>query len=85
MDPRMQAFIQQEQEKAKLQNVIHEINEKCWDVSYFRRPKCSAMLYFCYFRLVLMGNQATKLMAEQKTVLITAWTDSLTQTFSLYR
>ena len=84
MDPRMQAFIQQEQEKAKLQNVIHEINEKCWDVSYFR-PKCSAMLYFCYFRLVLMGNQATKLMAELKTVLITVWTDSLTQTFSLYR
>ena len=34
MDPRMQAFIQQEQEKAKLQNVIHEINEKCWDVSF---------------------------------------------------
>ena len=84
MDPRMQAFIQQEQEKAKLQNVIHEINEKCWDVSYFR-PKYSAMLYFCYFRLVLKENQATKLMAELKTVSITAWTDSLTQTFSLYR
>ena len=44
MDPRMQAFIQQEQEKAKLQNVIHEINEKCWDVSYFR-PKCLAILH----------------------------------------
>ena len=67
MDPRMQAFIQQEQEKAKLQNVIHEINEKCWDVSYFR-PNFLAMLYFYYFRLVLMGNQATKLMAELKIV-----------------
>ena len=46
MDPRMQAFIQQEQEKAKLQNVIHEINEKCWDVSYFRR-KTSLMIELC--------------------------------------
>merc|ERR1712025_1147525 len=38
MDPRMQAFIQQEQEKAKLQNVIHEINEKCWDTCFDGKP-----------------------------------------------
>jgi import inner membrane translocase subunit TIM8 len=31
MDPALQRFIQIETEKQKLQGVIHQLNEKCWD------------------------------------------------------
>lgn len=31
MDPTLQRFMQVETEKQKLQGVIHELNEKCWD------------------------------------------------------
>ena len=31
MDPTLQRFIQIETEKQKLQGVIHQLNEKCWD------------------------------------------------------
>jgi len=32
VDPNLQRFIQGETERQRFQNVIHEINEKCWDV-----------------------------------------------------
>ena len=31
MDPTLQRFMQIETEKQKVQGVIHELNEKCWD------------------------------------------------------
>ena len=31
MDARLQQFMQVETEKQKIQGVIHELNEKCWD------------------------------------------------------
>lgn len=31
MDPGLQQFIRVETEKAKVQQVLHELNEKCWD------------------------------------------------------
>ena len=31
MDLQLQRFIQTETEKQKVQGVIHELNEKCWD------------------------------------------------------
>ena len=31
MDATLQRFMQVETEKAKVQGVIHELNEKCWD------------------------------------------------------
>ena len=31
MDPALQRFMQIETEKQKLQGVIHQLNEKCWD------------------------------------------------------
>ena len=31
MDPTLQRFMQIESEKQKLQGVIHQLNEKCWD------------------------------------------------------
>jgi len=34
----MQQFIQGETEKAKLQNAVHELNEKCWDLCVEGKP-----------------------------------------------
>jgi len=38
MDPRLQQFVQAETEKAKMQNVIHNLNEKCWDTCFDGKP-----------------------------------------------
>jgi len=34
----IQQLIQAETEKAKIQNVIHELNEKCWDTCFDGKP-----------------------------------------------
>lgn len=34
----MQQFIQAETEKSRFQNVIHELNEKCWDTCVDGKP-----------------------------------------------
>jgi import inner membrane translocase subunit TIM8 len=38
VDPKLQQFIQAETERQRFQNVIHEINERCWDVCMDGKP-----------------------------------------------
>lgn len=38
MDQKLQQFIQMETEKAKMQNVLHSLNEKCWDTCFDGKP-----------------------------------------------
>jgi len=38
VDPKLQGFIQQETERQRFQGVIHDLNEKCWDVCMDGKP-----------------------------------------------
>jgi len=37
-DAGLQQFIQMETEKQRFQNVLHELNEKCWDTCFDSKP-----------------------------------------------
>jgi len=38
IDPGLQQFIAMEGEKQKFQNILHEVNEKCWDTCFDSKP-----------------------------------------------
>jgi len=38
VDPALQSFIHQETEKQRFQNILHELNEKCWDTCFDSKP-----------------------------------------------
>ena len=64
--------------------MIHELNEKCWDVSILINIQkvlfLSGILADFFSRHVLMENPAIKLTVEQKIASTTALTDSLIPT-----